>query len=363
MNFTRVMVATLIAAAVGTLSAEAQSLQAEAAVAPAEFPPASFTGTQYVDSRGCIFIRAGIDGNVTWVPRVTRSRQLICGYQPSLGSQAAAAAVSAPAAPTTPARAPVEITLAPELRPAASPQPATVAAAAPRYQPAAPVPQPHAAAATPRYQSAQSAPRYQPAPVHASGPGASRVAHGPCPDASPLSQQYINNSPDVRCGPQREPQALAYRRSGLQLSSVQPYYPAGTRVVPRHVYDARQNTADVTVPSGYRPVWTDDRLNPHRAEVTLVPAQISAVPYVPAGYLQTVRDDDRLNLRRGIRTEGGDAQTDLIWTKTVPRRLVKVPTDRPVIAVPDTLIATDAPVVRVSTRSAREDRKTEFVGR
>lgn len=361
MNFTRLMVATLIATAVGTLSAEAQGLQAEAAVAPAEFPPASFTGNQYVDSRGCIFIRAGIDGNVTWVPRVTRSRQLICGYQPSLGSQAAAAAASAPAAPVTPPRAPVEITLAPELRPTAAPQPETVAAAAPRYQPAAPAPQPQAA---PRYQSQPQAPRYQPTPGYAAAQGAPRVASGGrCPDASPLSQQYINNSPDVRCGPQLEPQTLTPGRAAVQISTLQPYYPPGTRVVPRHVYDARQNTDDFTVPPGYRRVWTDDRLNPHRAEFTLAPAQISKVPYVSGGYRQMVRDDDRLNLQRGIRTEAGDAQTDMIWTKTVPRRLVKVPTDRPVVALPDSMIGKDAPVVRVSTRSAPVPSKTEFDGR
>ena len=74
---------------------------------------------------------------------------------------------------------------------------------------------------------------------------------------------------------------------------------ARTRVLPRQVYDARLQERDVLqVPEGYRPVWTDDRLNPRRAEQSL----------------------------------GGIAQSRLVWTQTVPRRLVDQSTGRDVTA-------------------------------
>jgi hypothetical protein len=50
---------------------------------PAELPPAGYAGQQYVDSRGCLFMRAGTPGNVLWLPRVTRSGEQLCGNPPS----------------------------------------------------------------------------------------------------------------------------------------------------------------------------------------------------------------------------------------------------------------------------------------
>ena len=50
---------------------------------PAEFPPAGFDGNQFVDSEGCAFIKAGISGVVTWVPRVDRARNQLCHFQPT----------------------------------------------------------------------------------------------------------------------------------------------------------------------------------------------------------------------------------------------------------------------------------------
>lgn len=58
---------------------------------PAETPPTDFAETQYVDSRGCAFVRAALNGQVTWLPQFDEERQQLCGLEPSL--------VGGPAAP------------------------------------------------------------------------------------------------------------------------------------------------------------------------------------------------------------------------------------------------------------------------
>jgi hypothetical protein len=55
---------------------------AEQAV-PAELPPKDFAGQQYVDSKGCLFLRAGPKGRETWIPRVTRDGVPLCDNPPS----------------------------------------------------------------------------------------------------------------------------------------------------------------------------------------------------------------------------------------------------------------------------------------
>lgn len=52
-------------------------------IRPAELPPADFAGQQYVDSRGCMFVRAGSGLEVVWVPRVARDGAPLCASPPS----------------------------------------------------------------------------------------------------------------------------------------------------------------------------------------------------------------------------------------------------------------------------------------
>lgn len=106
------------------------AVHAETRQGPAEIPPASFTGNQYIDSKGCVFLRAEFAGQTSWAARLGRDRKPVCGYDPTVivaEKPAAPAAEPAPAATSEPAAA----------KPAAAPV-ATTAAATKPAAPAAP---------------------------------------------------------------------------------------------------------------------------------------------------------------------------------------------------------------------------------
>lgn len=54
-----------------------------AEVAPAEAPPPDFTGGQYIDSAGCVFLRTPQG----WRARATREGEPICGYPPTFSAR------------------------------------------------------------------------------------------------------------------------------------------------------------------------------------------------------------------------------------------------------------------------------------
>ncbi|RKF16576.1 SPOR domain-containing protein [Roseovarius spongiae] len=360
MKITRVIALAVIAAssALGVVQAKTLADAGE----PAEYPPASFDGRQYVDSKGCVFIRAGIDGNVTWVPRVSRSRKVLCGYPPTLAKRAAPAQQPAQTAATAPApepapkktvRATVPVTTpAPAAKPvvrkarapAPAPKPAPkrvvrkvsapAAAAAPKPAPKRVVrkvyaPAPASAPKVVRRRAAAPvlvAPAPAPKPVASPAPRKRRVVQSAgCPGRSALSNRYTAGRPGfrVRCGPQTDAHVTYGRTSSVMPRRVAPapvpaprhaapvYQPPvidtapatrivrvtpRTRIAPKHVYERQVASYRGLngVPEGYKRVWMDGRLNPHR----------------------------------GHQDFAGKAQMDLMWTKTVPRRLIVRETGR-----------------------------------
>lgn len=391
---------------VGAVTAQAQTLQK--AGGPAEFPPSSFTGKQYVDSKGCVYIRAGVGGETTWIPRVARNRQVVCGFQPTFANRPAPeiqkpldrnvvqiqpAEVPRQTAPRTEPEPRTASAPTPRAAPApvvkAAPAPKAVARPAPKpapqrqvvrqvAKPAAPAPRvvrqtpqprviqpaPVIAAPAPQVQPrvARTGPSPAPKPTVYSNRTAAREAPAAtatvpvrsggvaCPNLSAIGQQYVNpkGSYPVRCGPQAEPPSVRpVRRSsdnaivgyavgneifrfssqpggtvrlqyGGQLVSRGQIGPH-TRIMPRHVYEARQNAlVGHQVPKGYRRAFDDDRLNPRRAEMTFA----------------------------------GIAQMELVWTNTVPRRLVDRATGQDVAS----MIGQMLPTVSSSGQPAPERR-------
>ncbi len=246
----------LVAVVLGAVPASSQTLRDDKG--PAEYPPASYTGRQYVDSRGCVYVRAGVGSAVKWVPRVRRDKTLVCGQKPTF-----AAARPAEAPTPVPATAPPR-----SVRTAPKPKVAAVTAAPPRA-----VPRPAPTTTVTQQPAPGAAAASAPAPAQRSRPAGAAAPATACPNVSPEAQPYIRSRPGypVRCGPQPEdPYGGLRRREGGLAPAAAPAAPA------------------FAPPPGYRPAFKDDRLNPYR----------------------------------GRGTAEGAAQMARVWTNTVPRRLV-----------------------------------------
>lgn len=90
---------------------------AQDSIQPAELPPASYAGKQYVDSQGCVFLRAGTEAGTVWVPRVTAGGKQLCGYPPSGNRVPIAGETGAETASPVEEAEPATVVTAPEPEP------------------------------------------------------------------------------------------------------------------------------------------------------------------------------------------------------------------------------------------------------
>jgi len=271
--------AIVAAAALLSFGAPAGAQTLKTISGPAERPPASYTGKQYVDSRGCIFIRAGYGGAVTWVPRVDRTGKVMCNARPTVVQGAE------PINPKTAAGERPKQGLGTAASQSAPKKVVKTQSAKPKVVTSA---QTKAAPATPQAPKTKTVvvrkPAPAPAPKAAAPAAPAQNAGKPACDYGTASSSYVNNGSrySVRCGPQQESPygAPVIRAPGDDSQS----------------YLSVPGAQPVTIPAGYEPVWTDDRLNPKRAVGTL----------------------------------NGAIAMRLVWTNTVPRRLIDGATGRDV---------------------------------
>lgn len=249
------MVAKLFSTVAVLTALSVVPVQAQSSRAPAEVPPASYAQSQYVDSNGCVFVRAGFNGTTTWVPRYGDDRRPMCGFEPSV--QAGAAAV-AQASPAMPAPAPVTVRAPVATVRAAPVAPRQVMATAPTSRQPYSVP-PEASRPTVRAQApAARVYQAQAGSLDTRWSFYDRTGPSPCTNYSPHSQMYAVPSParpdlPLRCGPQALHPADALRQQSPRGGVWEPWNGVNPYPGP--------NNNVYMLPPPYAPRWPEPYLS------------------------------------------------------------------------------------------------------
>lgn len=305
----KMLKAMALAAILLTSVAEAQSLNQIGG--PANPPPAGFRGQQFVDSRGCLFLRAGYGAGVNWVARVDRTRKPICNMMPT-GNAAALAAVEADMAPEPRVAAQMAPVAQSVARPMPVAQATAVAVQAPVRQVAAPSPAPQ-----PRVFVREATPKANaPAPMRQASAGsqvpsyqgvgvATSVAGVECYQGAPVLERVTVSGGS----------ALICTRGDGSASGWRPPLLTGGALV------AAQTVPVVQVPVYQAPASVAAQVAPVYVAPQPVTARSRALPKPPKGWVYAWKDD-RLNPLRGAGTVQGQAQQDQVWQSTIPLVLV-----------------------------------------
>lgn len=187
------------AAVVLVLAAGAGSAQT---LAPAAPPPEDYAGTEFVDSRGCVFVRATSNGAVIWLPRLDAQRRPLCGSPAAAGeAQAQTQPVPAPATDPVVAAEPVPVppvAQVPAPDPAGSPPDEAPLAEADRPATDPSVPSTDPPAPAPAAAAAESPALALPGPLAPLAPAAPAADPGQLTQAEPPGVRLIFVEPDDR---------------------------------------------------------------------------------------------------------------------------------------------------------------------